>query len=48
MTEALLWDELTRVGQRVFINLLGGGSLKHEKLEVVGRSIPDPEPLGNR
>lgn len=38
----------TRVGQRVLMNLFGGGSLKHEKLKVVGGSIPDPEPLGGR
>lgn len=35
MTETPLWDELSRVGQRALIKLFGGGSLKHEKPEVV-------------
>lgn len=35
MSEAKLWDELTRVGQRALIKLFGGGSLRHEKPAVV-------------
>ena len=35
MSEAMLWDQLTRIGQRTLIKLFGGGSLRHEDPAVV-------------
>jgi hypothetical protein len=35
MSEAMLWDQLTRFGQRALIKLFGGGSLKDEDPAVV-------------
>jgi hypothetical protein len=35
MSEALLWDDLTRPGQRALIKLFGGGSLRNDGTAVV-------------
>jgi hypothetical protein len=35
MSEAMLWDKLTRFEQRALIKLFGGGSLRNEDRAVV-------------
>ena len=37
MSEAAVWDELTRLEQRALIKLFGGGSLRNNDREVVNR-----------
>jgi hypothetical protein len=35
MSEAMLWNQVTRIGQRALIKLFGGGSLRHEEPAVI-------------
>jgi len=37
MSEAAVWDNLTRLEQRALIKLFGGGSLRNNDPEVVNR-----------
>jgi hypothetical protein len=37
MSEAAVWDKLTRLEQRALIKLFGGGSLRNNDPEVIGR-----------